>query len=129
MPLYQMFCIASHFREYKHIKDLVTMSAMHVMNEGGVVRNIQFNGTQTLPERMRRHKQYYTVGDYWTMDFDTSPRTLRTLAGTMRRDHRVIRWTMLKLGEKAEDVVTSPEQTVDRHLATSSSKTSPHWSS
>lgn len=81
MPLYQMFCIASHFREYvshilrsaaehashgdgqKHIKDLVTMSATHVMNEGGVVRNIQFNGTQTLPQRMRRHKQYYTVGE------------------------------------------------------------------
>jgi small subunit ribosomal protein S6 len=62
------------------------------------------------------------------MHFDTSPRTLRTLAGMMRRDHRVIRWTMLKLGEKAEDVVTSPEQTVDRQLPTSSSNTSPYWS-
>jgi small subunit ribosomal protein S6 len=62
------------------------------------------------------------------MDFDTSPRTLRTLAGVIRRDPRVIRWTMLKLGEKAEDVVTSPEQTVDRHLPTSSSKNT-HWSS
>lgn len=39
------------------------MSAMHVMNEGGVVRNIQFDGTKTLPERMRRHKQYYTIGE------------------------------------------------------------------
>lgn len=63
------------------------------------------------------------------MHFDTSPRTLRTLAGMMRRDHRVIRWTMLKLGEKAENVVTSPEQTVERHLPASPSKTNSHWSS
>jgi len=62
------------------------------------------------------------------MNFDTSPRTLRTLGGMMRRDPRVIRWTMLKLAEKAEDVVTPPEQTVERHLLTPSNKTT-HWSS
>lgn len=32
----------------------------------------------------------------------------------MRSDPRVIRWTMLKLGEKIEDVVQDPEMTVDR---------------
>ena len=35
--------------DQKHIKDLVTMTATHVINEGGVVRSIQFSGTQTLP--------------------------------------------------------------------------------
>ncbi|KAH7925952.1 hypothetical protein BV22DRAFT_988861, partial [Leucogyrophana mollusca] len=114
MPFYQMLCIASHFREYKHIKDLVTTSATHIMNAGGVVRNIKYLGTQTLPQRMQRNKQYYTHGDYWTMHFDTSPRTLRTLGGIMRRDPRVIRWTMLKLGEKVEDVVLPREKTVHR---------------
>lgn len=48
------------------------------------------------------------------MHFDTSPRTLRSLNSIMRSDPRVIRWTMLKLGEKIEDVVESPEQTTDR---------------
>jgi len=32
----------------------------------------------------------------------------------MRSDPRVIRWTMLKLGEKIEDVVKESEVTVDR---------------
>lgn len=50
---------------------------------------------------------------YWTMHFDTSPRTLRSLNSIMRSDPRVIRWTMLKLGEKVEDVVQSPEKTRD----------------
>lgn len=41
---------------------------------------------------------------YWTMHFDTAPRTLRSLNSIMRRDPRVIRWTVLKLGSKVEDI-------------------------
>jgi small subunit ribosomal protein S6 len=50
-------------KQQKHIKDLVTISARHVMDQGGVVRNIQFLGTQTLPQVMRRRRQNYTVGE------------------------------------------------------------------
>lgn len=114
MPFYQMLCIASHFREYKHIKELVTMSAKHIMDQGGVVRNVEYWGTQTLPQPMRRHRQVYTIGDYWTMYFDTSPHGLRSLTGVIRRDPRVIRWTMLKQGDKVGDVVLPREKTVTR---------------
>ncbi|KIJ67891.1 hypothetical protein HYDPIDRAFT_107422 [Hydnomerulius pinastri MD-312] len=114
MPFYKMLCITSHFREYKHIKDLVTMSARHVMDQGGVVRNIDYWGTQTLPHVMRRRRQNFTVGDYWTMYFDASPRTLNSLTAMARRDPRVIRWTMLKQGDKVEDVVLPREKTVMR---------------
>lgn len=48
------------------------------------------------------------------MQFDTSPRTLHSLNSIMRGDPRVIRWTMLKLGDKLEDVVKEREVTVDR---------------
>src|SRR4051794_17569074 len=41
---------------------------------------------------------------YWTMHFDTSPHTLRSLNGIMRRDPRVLRWTVLKLADKVEDI-------------------------
>jgi len=53
---------------------------------------------------MKRHGSKYSVGDYWTLHFDTAPRTLRSLNSIMRRDPRVIRWTVLKLGDKVEDV-------------------------
>jgi len=36
------------------------------------------------------------------MQFDASPRTLNSLNSIMRNEQRVIRWTMLKLGEKVE---------------------------
>jgi len=48
------------------------------------------------------------------MQFDASPRTLNSLNSIMRNEQRVIRWTMLKLGEKVEDVVKEREVTVDR---------------
>lgn len=39
---------------------------------------------------------------YWTLHFDASPRTLRSLNGIMRRDPRVLRWTVLKLADNLE---------------------------
>lgn len=48
------------------------------------------------------------------MYFDTSPGTLNSLALKLRRDPRVIRWTMLKQGDKAQDIVLPREKTVMR---------------
>ena len=48
----------------KHIKDLVTQSAMHVLDSGGTVRGFRYWGTRTLPQRMRRHKQFFNYGEY-----------------------------------------------------------------
>lgn len=86
MPFYRMMCIAAHYPEYvclpqgsfpkqkvavtdnltgeqKHIKDLVTRSAMHVLDNGGTVRGFRYWGTRTLPQRMRRQKQYFNYGE------------------------------------------------------------------
>lgn len=99
------------------------------MNHGGVVRNLDSWGTLTLPQRMHRRKQWHNIGEYvlsivkalapshttgsyWTMDFDASPKTLHSLSGLLRHDPRVIRWTMIKLGEKVEDVVEPPAKTL-----------------
>ncbi|TFY77515.1 hypothetical protein EWM64_g6497 [Hericium alpestre] len=112
MPFYQVFCIAAHNRSYVHIKDLVRSSALHVMNNGGVVRGVKFWGTQVLPNKMRRNRVIHTHGDYWTMHFDASPDNQKNLARIMRKDPRVIRATMLKMGERIEDVAHRTEQTV-----------------
>ncbi|KAF7315580.1 hypothetical protein MIND_00073400 [Mycena indigotica] len=104
MPIYQMVCIAAHFPKYEHIKGLVKQTVEHVLDEGGVVRTINSWGTRSLPQRMRRHGNYHEIADYWTMHFDTAPRTLRSLNKLMRQDPRVIRWTVLKLGSRPEDI-------------------------
>ena len=48
----------------KHIKDLVTQSAMHVLDNGGTVRGFRYWGTLTLPQRMKRQKQFFNYGEY-----------------------------------------------------------------
>ncbi|PPQ97376.1 hypothetical protein CVT26_006610 [Gymnopilus dilepis] len=112
MPLYEMLCITTHVQTYNQIRELVRQSALHVMNNGGVVRNINSWGTMTLPQRMKRHGTPQSVGDYWTLHFDCSPRTLRSLNGIMRRDPRVLRWTVLKLADKIEDLAKKGEKTL-----------------
>ncbi|KAH9915675.1 ribosomal protein S6 [Fomitopsis serialis] len=114
MPFYQMLCITAHYNEYRPIKELVQRTVQQVWDRGGVVRRLNSWGTKTLPQRMRRHKQYHQIGDYWTMDFDASPRTLRTLNNLMRADPSVVRWTVLKLGDKVENIVTPPSKTTPR---------------
>lgn len=82
MPLYEMLCITTHVSTYvsrlkllkliqvsdeqpiqAHIRELVRQSATHVMNNGGVVRNINSWGTLTLPQRMKRHGPLQSVGE------------------------------------------------------------------
>lgn len=41
---------------------------------------------------------------YWTLHFDASPRTIRSLNSIMRRDPRVLRWTVLKLADNLEEL-------------------------
>jgi len=75
-----MLCITTHYHEYvrtsltvqlkfhvtgqKHIKELVRQTATHVMNAGGVVRNINSWGTLTLPQRMKRHGGIHAMGEH-----------------------------------------------------------------
>ena len=41
---------------------------------------------------------------YWTMHFDVSPEKQKGLNKLLRKDPRVIRATVLKIGERIEDV-------------------------
>ena len=37
---------------------------MHVLDNGGTVRGFRYWGTLTLPQRMRRQKEYFNYGEY-----------------------------------------------------------------
>jgi len=112
MPFYQVLCIAAHNPEYRQIKSLVRLAAKHILNSGGVVRGIQYWGTETLPQRMRSHGTKHDYGDYWTMHFDASPEKQRGLNKLLRNDPRVIRATVLKLGDRIEDVAWKYPKTI-----------------
>ncbi|KAI0256149.1 ribosomal protein S6 [Lactifluus subvellereus] len=112
MPFYQVLCIAAHNPEYRQIKGLVRQAASHILNNGGVVRGIQYWGAETLPQRMRSHGISHEHGDYWTMHFDASPEKQKSLTKLLRTDPRVVRATVLKMGERIEDVAWKYPKTI-----------------
>jgi len=61
---------------------------------------------------MRRHQQYYSVGDHFTVLFDTSPPVLSALNEQLRVDPSVIRWTTIKKGSTIKDLIPKREFTM-----------------
>ncbi|WWD19030.1 ribosomal protein S6 [Kwoniella shandongensis] len=106
MPMYELFCIAVHNPQSSvNLRSLINSLSNQVHTSGGVVRDLKNLGINlTLPQRIRRMRQYHSRGDHFTMTFDTSPIVLRRLDETLRRDPSIIRWTVLKKAEKVKDL-------------------------
>jgi ribosomal protein S6 len=49
---------------------------------------------------------------YWTMHFDASPEKQKGLSKLLRKDPRIIRATVLKMGERIEDVAWKHPKTI-----------------
>ncbi|KAI9337933.1 hypothetical protein BDR26DRAFT_863319 [Obelidium mucronatum] len=118
MPLYDLVCIARHSKQafpglsrgkpvddaVEIVKPLMKTAAIHVMNNGGVVRGFQSLPGLNLPYRMRRHQEIFETGRTWSMQFDASPATMAGLRKALSFDERVIRYTVIKLGDSLKEV-------------------------
>ncbi|KAJ1915883.1 hypothetical protein IWQ60_008296 [Tieghemiomyces parasiticus] len=100
MPLYELLCISSRNIATANARDLVKMSALTVLDRGGVVRGFTNFGIRVLPHRIKRHQQYFEEGRYWLMHFDCNPLVLTELTKSLRLDPRVLRHNVLKLDNK-----------------------------
>ncbi|EOQ99716.1 hypothetical protein E3P92_01356 [Wallemia ichthyophaga] len=105
MPLYNILCIAAHYPEIAPIRELLKTTSSIINNGNGVIRSVDFWGTQTLPMKMRRHQEMHDKGDYINMQFMGSPRVLNNLNQLLRLDPRVVRWQTINQGAKLEDVL------------------------
>ena len=54
----------------------------------------------------------FPLVSYWTMHFDASPEKQKSLNKLLRKDPRVIRATVLKMGERVEDVAWKYPKTI-----------------
>ncbi|WVW85710.1 ribosomal protein S6 [Kwoniella bestiolae CBS 10118] len=115
MPLYELFCIAVHNPTSSvNLRSVINSLSNQIHSTGGVVRDMKKLGINlTLPQRMRRMRQYHDRGDHFTMTFDTSPIVLKRLDETLRRDPSIIRWTLLKRATKVKDLNKPLNPTVE----------------
>ncbi|KAJ3027829.1 UNVERIFIED_CONTAM: hypothetical protein HDU68_003030 [Siphonaria sp. JEL0065] len=78
-------------------------AALHILDNGGVVRGFQRIQGHDLPYRMRRHQEIFSTGITWAMQFDASPATMAELRKALSFDERVIRYNVIKLGDSLKD--------------------------
>ncbi|KAJ3333152.1 hypothetical protein HDU76_011069 [Blyttiomyces sp. JEL0837] len=127
MPLYELLCIARMGAaqaatakgnataaaeliggsQFAIAAQVARTASLHVLDRGGVVRNIRAIKADQLPYRMKRHQEIFTNGSYYCMQFDSSPETMDSLRRALHFDERVIRSTIIKLGDSLKDVSNS----------------------
>ena len=79
-------------------------TATHILTHGGIIRRIDNHGYHILPYRIKKDKQFYTDAHSWTMYFDTHPGVLDEMHRVLKVDPRVLRYTVVKKGERLEEV-------------------------
>ncbi|KAI9019055.1 ribosomal protein S6 [Hyaloraphidium curvatum] len=98
MPLYEIVCIARAGMSNSAMRRLLRNSALHVLDNNGVVRAFEPMG-KDLPLYSRIKKgEWHTRGTYWAMQFDSKPETMKTLSRLLSLDDFVLRHTIIKLG-------------------------------
>lgn len=66
-----------------------------------------------LPKRIRKHQASYTQGHYFVMRFDGGVKAQNSVRVTLGLDPRLIRFSVVKLGSKLEDIAGVPGKTWD----------------
>jgi small subunit ribosomal protein S6 len=97
-------------------------AGIQVLRSGGVVRGYTNWGTFRLPKPTTKHQARYTDGHHFIMRFDASGAVQSAVRRTLGLDPRMIRFSVVKLGDKLEeikDVEGKAEWTNARKLADS----------
>ncbi|KAK5138765.1 hypothetical protein LTR32_007750, partial [Rachicladosporium monterosium] len=75
-----------------------------VLSRGGVIRGITNWGTFLLPKPARKQGAIYNQGHYFILRFDSSAQTQHAIRRTLGLDPRMIRYSVVKMGSKLEDI-------------------------
>lgn len=75
-------------------------AALLVMQSGGVVRQLENHGENTLAYKIRMDHEWFNVGRQWTMQFDSPPTLVGQLKLELKLDPLVIRSAVMKVSSK-----------------------------
>ncbi|KAI5811137.1 ribosomal protein S6 [Peziza echinospora] len=93
------------------VKEIAKTAGMTVLNNGGVVRGYTNWGPVLLPTRARKHQATHDRGHYFIMRFDSNGATQQTVRTTLGLDPRMIKFSVVKLGDKLAEVSNVPGKT------------------
>ncbi|EMC97802.1 hypothetical protein BAUCODRAFT_66624 [Baudoinia panamericana UAMH 10762] len=102
--LYELIGVVRPGRGVNEIKEITKTTGNIVLSSGGVVRGITNWGTFLLPKPARKQGAIYNQGHYFILRFDSSAKTQHAVRRTLGLDPRMIRYSVVKMGEKLEEI-------------------------
>lgn len=91
-----------------HEYRIASIVGSQVLHSGGVVRGITNWGPFRLPKPVTRHQSRYHQGHYFIVRFDSSSKTQESVQRTLKLDPRMIRFSVVKMGSKLEEIKDVP---------------------
>jgi small subunit ribosomal protein S6 len=91
-------------RGINEIKEITRTTGNIILSSGGVVRGITNWGTFLLPKPARKQGALYHQGHYFILRFDSSAKTQHAVRRTLGLDPRMIRYNVVKMGSKLEEI-------------------------
>ncbi|RAO70475.1 uncharacterized protein BHQ10_006487 [Talaromyces amestolkiae] len=92
----------------KEVKEIAKNAGVQVLRSGGVVRGYTNWGTFTLPKPTTKHQARYSEGWHFIMRFDASGPVQSAVRRTLSLDPRMIRFSVIKIGDKLEEINNVP---------------------
>ncbi|KAL3480396.1 ribosomal protein S6 [Aspergillus californicus] len=86
------------------VRDIARNAGIQVLRSGGVVRGYTNWGVFRLPKPTTKHQARYTSGHHFIMRFDSSGPVQTAVRRTLGLDPRMIRFSVVKLGDKLEEI-------------------------
>ncbi|EEH45814.2 ribosomal protein S6 [Paracoccidioides brasiliensis Pb18] len=83
---------------------IARVTGLQILYGGGVIRGLTNWGPFRLPRPTTKHQTKYATGYHFIMRFDSSSAVQKSVRRTLGLDPRMIRFSVVKLGEKLEDI-------------------------
>ncbi|KAI9372724.1 ribosomal protein S6 [Aspergillus egyptiacus] len=90
------------------VRDIARNAGIQVLRSGGVVRGYTNWGVFRLPKPTTKHQARYSEGHHFIMRFDSSGPVQTAVRRTLSLDPRMIRFSVVKLGDKLEEFKDVP---------------------
>lgn len=86
------------------LNSIARNAGVQVLRSGGVIRGYTNWGPFRLPGPTTKHQARYTEGHHFVMRFDASGPVQTAVRRTLGLDPRMIRFSVVKLGDKLENI-------------------------
>ena len=101
--LYELIAVVRP-KSHLEAKEIARSAGTLILRSQGVIRGITNWGAFLLPKPVTRHQARHHAGHYFVMRFDASAATQDMLRRTLALDPRMIRFSVVKLGDRLKEI-------------------------